>query len=99
MLRRSLLCLLFAGVALFTWQAFAQKPATMNWIWFDEGDPLSSAPAETRYFRRGFAIEKEVAKASLEITADNRFTVWVNGKQVGSGDTWSTLNRYDVTKH
>jgi putative heme-binding domain-containing protein len=72
----------------------------MQWIWFDEGDPLASAPAETRYFRRVFDLDRPggnaLRSASLEITADNSFTVFVNGARVGSGDSWSSLYRFDV---
>src|SRR5262249_52536656 len=28
----------------------AQQASAVQWIWFDEGDPTQSAPAETRYF-------------------------------------------------
>ncbi len=103
MLRRSLpLCVLLLAAVLFTWQpwqAGAQAPRAMNWIWFDEGDPLSSAPAETRYFRRVFTLPAAPRQATLEITADNRFVVWVNGSRVGSGDSWASLNRYKVAKY
>src|SRR5438128_4469353 len=75
------------------------EPITPNWIWFDEGDPVSSAPAETRYFRHVFTVEQLPAKADLDITADNAFIVWVNGVRVGSGDQWQQLYRFDVRKH
>src|SRR5262249_36267911 len=40
----------------------------------------------------------DAGNASLEITADNRFTVWLNGNQVGEGDEWKQLYKFDVTK-
>src|SRR5262249_37947571 len=71
----------------------AQKgSAAAQWIWYDEGDPAQEAPAEPRYFRRVFVINRDVQKpvdeAELDITADNQFTVWVNGHLVGKGDRW-----------
>ena len=77
-------------------------PATTpQWIWSDEGDPRQGAPAETRYFRHTFTLDparKVIDKALLEITADNTFTVWLNGAELGSGDHWDQLYRFDVRK-
>jgi hypothetical protein len=75
----------------------------MQWIWFNEGDPLVEAPAETRYFRRVFDLQRPtpaaIGAASLEITADNRFIVFINGKKIGQGGNWSSLHRFNVLKH
>ncbi len=79
--------------------ARAAEPADVNWIWFDEGDPAKEAPAGTRYFRRGLTVRRPVDEATLDITADNAFTVWVNGVKVGSGDDWKRVERFDVKKH
>ena len=108
MLRRlsfALFLLLGLG-ALFAWspwQARAQAPTPMQWIWFDEGNPLADAPAETRYFRRVFDLKrptnKSITSATLEITADNRFVVSVNGTKVGEGDNWASLSRFNVLEH
>lgn len=59
-----------------------------KWIWFHEGHPQHSAPAETRYFRRVVTLEPggKVASARLVMTADNEFTCWVNGRTTGHGD-------------
>jgi putative heme-binding domain-containing protein len=78
----------------------AQAEGEPQWIWFDEGDPAAQAPAETRYFRKVFklkgAAEKAVDEAELDITADDQFTVWVNGKLVGTGDNWRRVYRFDL---
>jgi putative heme-binding domain-containing protein len=97
MSRRYLLLAPLIGLVVLTF-VFAQpkaKPAP-QWVWFDEGNPLSDAPAAARYFRRTLTIDKPVASASLEVAADNEFVVWVNGKQVGSGNDWAVLSRFDV---
>ncbi|MFO0809754.1 MAG: HEAT repeat domain-containing protein [Gemmataceae bacterium] len=70
----------------------------VQWIWFDEGDPLKDAPAGTRYFRKTLTLGGIVDVATLDITADDAFTVWVNGTKVGSGDTWKQIYRFDVKK-
>jgi alpha-L-rhamnosidase len=81
----------------------AEEAAVAQWVWFNEGNPAQSVPGETRYFRRLFEINRPGAKvvdeAALEITADNSFTVWVNGVEVGKGDQWQQLYRFDVQKH
>jgi putative heme-binding domain-containing protein len=95
-----------AAAVFLTWHpgesaAQARPAPTPQWIWFNEGDPLQSAPAETRYYRRTFTLDparKVIDKAHLEITADNTFTVWLNGARVGSGDQWQQLYRFDVRK-
>jgi putative heme-binding domain-containing protein len=106
MLRRSLavgLALLPAVVLLGWSRSEPARPPEAQWVWYNEGDPAQDAPAETRYFRRTFTLDRPAAKpadkTTLEITADNRFTVWVNGTEVGEGDTWERLYTFDVEKH
>ncbi len=74
------------------------QPGTIQWVWFNEGDPRADAPAATRYFRKTLTLDRAVDSATLDITADNAFTVWVNGTQVGTGDTWQTVSHFDVRK-
>src|SRR5438132_11275292 len=73
-----------------------------QWIWYDEGDPARGVPAATRYFRKVFKIDRPVQKvvdeATLDITADSKFTVWINGALVGSGNNWRHLYQFDVQK-
>ncbi|HKB41514.1 MAG TPA: HEAT repeat domain-containing protein [Gemmataceae bacterium] len=100
------LSLLTVGAVALWWHlggnpARAQQLRGVQWIWFDEGDPLSEAPIATRYFRRNFTIDRDTPRfsaAELEITADNSFTVWLNGTRVGSGDRWEQIYRFDVRK-
>jgi putative heme-binding domain-containing protein len=87
----------------WSWLSADTPPAPeVQWVWFPEGDPAASAPAETRYFLRVFTIDhpgdKPVTEAALEITADNEYIVWINGTEVGKGDDWNQVNRFDVRK-
>src|SRR5262249_40932930 len=43
-------------------------------------------------------IDRFVDEADLDITADDGFTVWVNGTEVGRGTGWHTVRRFDVKK-
>ncbi|MGW2052448.1 alpha-L-rhamnosidase [Streptomyces sp. NPDC001840] len=57
-----------------------------SWIWFPEGDPASSAPAATRWFRGHADIPPGVTRARLVMTADDGYTAYVNGAQVAHAD-------------
>ncbi len=74
----------------------------VQWIWFNEGSG-QDALAGTRYFRRAFEINRPLARpvdeGTLDITADNEFTVWVNGVEVGKGNNFQKVYQLDVTKH
>ncbi|GAA2898294.1 rhamnosidase [Actinoplanes cyaneus] len=62
-----------------------------NWIWFPEGDPATSAPVATRYFRRTVSL---AASTTMVVTGDDVADVWINGTQVSTGprvtDSWKT---------
>ncbi|MGE5611628.1 MAG: family 78 glycoside hydrolase catalytic domain [Bacillota bacterium] len=70
-----------------------------HWIWFPEGEPQSSAPVGSRYFRREIAIPegRKIKRAVCRMTADNGFTVFANGRQAGSGSAFSQMFEIDIT--
>ncbi|MFF5262737.1 family 78 glycoside hydrolase catalytic domain [Actinomadura viridis] len=57
-----------------------------SWIWYPEGDPATSAPAGSRYFRGTFDLASVPDGARLVMTADDGFTAWVNGAEAGGRD-------------
>ncbi len=62
-----------------------------QWVWFPEGNPAESAPLGTRYFRRIFELPaSNVSAATIEITADDQFRLFVNGSEAGNGDSWKS---------
>lgn len=70
------------------------------WIWHDEGDvPLGSFPEGKRYFRTTFdlPVGKKVKIARVVGTADNSFTLYVNGRKSIAGTTWESADSADVT--
>ncbi|MBB4661905.1 family 78 glycoside hydrolase catalytic domain [Conexibacter arvalis] len=79
--------------------------AGTNWIWEDAGDPLSEAPAGSRWFRRELTLPAgaRVASAKLVVDADDGFTAWVNGSEVSATDpdpakeSWRNPQLADVT--
>ncbi|MFE0513774.1 family 78 glycoside hydrolase catalytic domain, partial [Streptomyces sp. NPDC058964] len=73
------------------------------WIWYPEGDPAAGRPAETRYFRRTFALTEAPTRATLVVTGDDTAEVWVNGTLVSTSpkvtDSWRSAALVDVTAH
>lgn len=59
-----------------------------KWVWFPEGNPRERAPAETRYFRHRFTLPpgRKVQRARFLLTADDQFTLFVNGQKAGQSD-------------
>ncbi|MEU0795019.1 family 78 glycoside hydrolase catalytic domain [Amycolatopsis sp. NPDC005961] len=85
-------------------QASAAPPSFdgASWIWYPEGAPADSAPAGTRYFRRAVDLSADrITAAQLELTADDSFTVYVNGQQVAASarvaDSWRTATVVDIS--
>jgi putative heme-binding domain-containing protein len=70
--------------------------AGLSWIWVNDGNPLRDARPGTRYFRRAFALDRFVDEANLDVTAAGKFTVWINGEEVGSGNGPKRVYAYDV---
>ncbi|WP_432020946.1 family 78 glycoside hydrolase catalytic domain [Streptomyces sp. 1222.5] len=87
----------------FIGQAAAPNFAGASWIWYPEGNPASSAPAGTRYFRRTLTLASAPASALLAITGDDTADVWVNGVLVSSspraGDSWKGAALVDLASH
>ena len=76
----------------------ANPLAAAQWIWFPEGNPAASAPPGRRSFRRALTLPSDtaVASATLSLTADNSFVLFVNGRQVGTGDDFHETASFDV---
>jgi len=72
--------------------------AGAKWIWFPEGNPADSAPVATRYFRRIFELpaDQAVRAATVAITADDQFHLYVNGQDAGRGEHWSTVETFAI---
>ena len=66
-----------------------------KWIW----DPQGTETAHDCWFRKAFDLppDRKIAKAILQLTADNGYTLFLNGKKIGAGDNWKEPGKYDVT--
>ncbi len=69
-----------------------------KWIWYPEGNPAQSAPVGTRYFRRIIHVDekKVLTSATAEVSADNVFTLWINGNKVSEGDNFTVTVRTSI---
>ncbi len=91
----------------FDWQNFRPHPAwawfrasplkDAAWIWYPDGNPAVDAPAETRFFRKSFDVpnREQVARASLRISADDAFIVFLNGEKIGNGEDWRAPGQFN----
>jgi len=70
-----------------------------KWIWFAEGNPAEAAAVGKCYFRRRFILNPNhhITSSRILITADNRFTLWINDHLVGSGANAAEAFKFDVT--
>jgi hypothetical protein len=71
-----------------------------SWIWNSDA-ARTGAPPGTVYFRRRFTLgEAPLPETALVVAAaDNRFTLYVNGHEAGSGDDWNRPRLIDIRPH
>jgi alpha-L-rhamnosidase len=78
----------------------AEPFAGASWIWHDE----EGTHEGVRYFRRAFdaPFGGQTGKGTVIITADDQFTLYLNGQEVGKssgqGDAWRSPLTFDVTE-
>ena len=86
--------MIWGWILAWGWAASTLSAAEPQWIWSPEQDPLKK-PAMTVYFRVSFELENPDS-GEIEITADNKYTVSINGDRIGAGNVWQELDRYDL---
>ena len=86
--------MIWSWVLTWSWAASLLSAAEPQWIWSPEQEPLQK-PAPTVYFRVSFEVENPQS-GDIEITADNKYTVSINGDRIGAGIVWQELDRYDI---
>jgi signal transduction histidine kinase len=91
-----------SGIAPASAFAAVEPPSSLNpkfgvgsWIWANE-----TSDSQECHFWRVVTIPNEVrvSSALLRITADNFFTLYVDGQAVGTGADWHTLTEYDLSQ-
>ena len=74
--------------------------AESNWIWYPEGSPERSAPVAERYFRRNINVDKSktLVSARAAITADNSFSLFINGNLIVQGDNFNEVKEANIKR-
>lgn len=72
-----------------------ENPARMRWIWNDLDATNKVAPGTVR-FRRTFVLPEKPTQALAVITCDNKFKLYVNGKEVLSGSDYTKPKLVDI---
>ncbi|MBU6401489.1 MAG: DUF1549 domain-containing protein [Verrucomicrobia bacterium] len=70
-------------------------PAKLRWVWKDR-TAATTAAAQTVYFRRIVRLPEKPTAAAVVATCDNRFKLYVNGKEVTSGDDHTKPKLADI---
>jgi signal transduction histidine kinase len=66
-----------------------------SWMW----DQITKDGQECHFWRTvEIPLNVTVSSAKLRIAADNFFTLYVDGQQIGSGSDWRMLIEYDLTE-
>ncbi|KAJ7430498.1 hypothetical protein B0H11DRAFT_2263314 [Mycena galericulata] len=66
--------------------------SSASWIWLPEPNLLTTAPVGSVAFIKTFATPagKTASSAQIAMTADNNYTLWVNGQPIGTGNSFNT---------
>ena len=75
--------------------AAAHAQTTPEWIWHPNNGARPT-DTEVRYFRKTFTLDGPARRATLAISADNKFTAYVNGATVGAGTEWQAFPQFDI---
>ncbi|MEP6662472.1 MAG: DUF1553 domain-containing protein [Verrucomicrobiota bacterium] len=70
-------------------------PVIPKWIW-NNPNAATSAKPEYAYFRKTIDLKVLPPDATALVTADNNFTLYLNGHKLGSGGAFSSVFRHDL---
>ena len=89
----------WCAATLLAWWAWtgvaAAAEGDAEWIW-SPSQARNEIPEGECFFRKTFQVTA-VEEAQIQITADNRFELTLNGQPVGQGADWRQLQVFDVT--
>jgi hypothetical protein len=79
-------------------QPLPQIWSNSNWIWNDRKSGHTDQSPAPRYFRKSFDLAAKPLSAEIHITADDKYTFFLNAREVGSGEGWNTPERFDIAR-
>lgn len=88
----------YPQIQMLNWSKPDRKPYDWRgkWIWSNtEFGPAN----EHVWFRRDFEVSGNIQEAEAIFTADDSFTVFINGQKAFTGNNWRTPVRASVTKY
>jgi hypothetical protein len=94
---RRLACALGAAWVLLALGTSVAAAKEAQWIWSPAFEK-ELAPTGECYFRKSFELGQPES-GQVQIACDDKYELFVNGHQVGSGSNWKVLDVYDVTKY
>lgn len=86
----------FFSVAIFLGQLSNVNAQEAQWIWSPEHPKLQATKGDC-FFRKSFQAGS-VEKATITITADDSYELYLNGQKIGAGDSIRRMEQYDVTR-
>jgi putative heme-binding domain-containing protein len=90
-------CMLWAVLLTqMLWAHNVSSAREAQWIWTPE-HPRGVAPAGDCFFRKTFQVAR-VEQATVTITADDQYELFVNGRRVGAGQSIRVMETYDITR-
>ena len=69
----------------------------VQWIWSPAFEK-ELAPQGACYFRKTFDLTSP-EQGEIQISADDKYELFVNGRRIGGGENWKKLDVYDFTKY
>ncbi|MEM1443841.1 MAG: heme-binding protein [Verrucomicrobiota bacterium] len=63
----------------------------IQWIWSE-----SASENQTIYARRQWTQKAKAKSATLDITCDDSYTVFLNGTKIGGGEGWESKDRFQI---
>ena len=67
-----------------------------HWVWHPGKGAGNGFPAETVYLRKPFQVKENGSKLALDVTADNRFVLYLDGKEVARGTDWHDVKSVEA---
>jgi putative heme-binding domain-containing protein len=88
---------LAAGWCVVGQGGIARAAEDVKWIWTPSQAVDKHVPAGECYFRKSLPMGQPES-GEIQITCDDSYELFVNGRKVGEGDNWRRLNSFDITK-
>jgi hypothetical protein len=74
--------------------------AASSWIWQADENGAVAAAAGTKYFRRVIQVDTTTLSAArMLVSADNSYTLWINGSEVHQGVDWKTPGEVPIKEY